>query len=103
MPETIVGEKTSADSLLRKTLSRLRVLEEEIDAALDIIESDRDPYEDVRSYSLTDLAAITGTPRSTLDEACRKGHLKSFIPNGNKQGRRVTMPWYRAWQEACVA
>jgi hypothetical protein len=103
MPETIVGEKTNADSVLHDTLRKLHVLEDEIEAALAIIEADRDPYEDVRSYSLTDLAAITGTPRSTLDEACRKGHLKSFIPNGNKQGRRVTMPWYRAWQEACVA
>ena len=63
MPDSIVGDKPSADSLLRKTLSRLRVLEEEIDAALDIIVAERDPYEDVRSYSLTDLAAITGTPR----------------------------------------
>jgi len=103
MPDSIVGEKTSADSLLRKTLSRLRVLEEEIDAALDIIETERDPYEDVRSYSLTQLSEITGTPRSTLDEACRKGSLRSFIPNGNKQGRRVTMPWYRDWQRACTA
>ena len=97
------ADKPSADSVLHDTLRKLHVLEDEIEAALAIIEAERDPYEDVRSYSLTQLSEITGTPRSTLDEACRKGSLRSFIPNGNKQGRRVTLPWYRDWQQTCTA
>ena len=97
----------TAEDALRAALGRMKTLEAEMQAALDLVEAAKDPFEDVRSYSLTELSKITGTPRSTLDAACQKSQgdlmLRSFIPNGNKQGRRVTMPWYRDWQERCKA
>ena len=51
-------------------------------------------------YSVHEVAAVTGWSVSTIDRACRDGYLRSILPAGVRQGKRIAPEWVDTWLAA---
>ena len=48
-------------------------------------------------YSVSQVAEITGWSISAINRACATGKLKSVLPNGISQGKRIASEWVDEW------
>lgn len=56
-------------------------------------------YPDKRFYTLAEVAAITGIPRSAVDRARRELRLAAELPQGCKRGYLTAPEWVDTWLE----